>query len=191
MKQQSSLSMPAARLHLLWPALLVIAGFAFSLGFACAMPFAAFAAAAALTLSRRDALPVMLAVWSANQLVGFALLGYPWTASTLAWGVAMGVAVVLATMAGQWSYGRSVDALRVVGFTVTFLVAFAVYELGLFAVAILLLGGSEDFTWDILTRIFAINAAACAGLLVLHRLGASVGRAARPVATLSVHERTA
>jgi hypothetical protein len=38
--------------RLLWIALLVVASAVFSLGFACAVPLAAFAAVAALTLSR-------------------------------------------------------------------------------------------------------------------------------------------
>ena len=42
--------------------LLMSAGVAFSLGLACATPFAAFAAAAALTLSRREALVLMTSV---------------------------------------------------------------------------------------------------------------------------------
>ncbi len=58
--------------HQLWLALLVAASAAFSFVFACATPFAAFAAAAALTLSRRDALRLTVAVWLANQVLGYA-----------------------------------------------------------------------------------------------------------------------
>jgi hypothetical protein len=56
MRQQHSPSAPVGWRHLFWLTLLVGASVAFSLGLACAIPFAAFAAAAALTLSRRDAL---------------------------------------------------------------------------------------------------------------------------------------
>jgi hypothetical protein len=49
MRQQHSPSASAGWRHLFWLALLVGASIAFSLGFACAIPFAAFAAAAALT----------------------------------------------------------------------------------------------------------------------------------------------
>ena len=79
-------SAPVAQRQLLWLAPLIGASVAFSLGLACATPFAAFAAAAALTLSRRDAYVLILSVWLANQFVGFTVLSYPWTASTLAWG---------------------------------------------------------------------------------------------------------
>jgi hypothetical protein len=158
----------------------------FTLGFACVAPLAAFAAAAALTSSRREALVLILSVWFANQLVGFAVLGYPWTASTVAWGAVLGGAAVLAILAGQWAAARSIDAARIVCFTATFLGAFAAYEVALFVVALSLLGGTEDFTAAILGRIFVINAAAFVGLLVLHRLAVSIGLAADPVIPLRI-----
>ena len=87
--------------HHLWLATLVVATFAFTLVFACAAPFAAFGAAAALTLSRRDALVVTVALWLANQLTGFLVLEYPWTLNSLAWGPAIGIAAVLGTVSAQ------------------------------------------------------------------------------------------
>ena len=105
---------------LVWLGLLISASVAFSLGLACATPFAAFAAAAALTLSRRDALVLVTSVWFANQVVGFTALHYPWTANTFAWGIALGVVAVLATLAGQWAVNRSGNAPRVFSFAVTF-----------------------------------------------------------------------
>ena len=176
---------PRVRRHLLWPSLLVAASLMFSLGLACATPLAAFAAAVALTSSRRDALVLILSVWFANQFVGFTLLGYPWTASAFAWGVALGASAVLAMLAGQWTASRSVGAARVVGFLATGLAAFAAYEAALFVVAVTLLGGTEDFTAAILSWIFVINAAAFVGLLVLHRLAVSVGLVADP--SIPVH----
>ena len=50
-----SLSVPRDWRHPLWLGLLVVASGVFSLGLACAVPLAAFAAAAALSLSRRGA----------------------------------------------------------------------------------------------------------------------------------------
>ena len=187
MQQQSS-STSRARPHWLWVSLLVVASVVFSLGFACATPLAAFAAVAALISSRRDALVPIISVWFANQLIGFAVLGYPWTASTFAWGVALGAAAVLATLAGQWTASRSVDAARIVRFLATGLAAFAAYEATLFIVAVTWLDGTEDFTVAILGRIFVINAAAFVGLLVLHRLAVSVGFAANPPLPLRITE---
>jgi hypothetical protein len=173
MHQQTSVF----RFHALWLALLVAASVAFSLGFACAVPFAAFGALAALTLARRDALLLVGAVWLANQLVGFAVLGYPWTISTVAWGVVFGVVAVLATVAAQSIAGRAGGRGAVVVALAAFVGAFIVYEGGLFAAAGLL-GGTDAFMPAIVTRILEINAAAFVGLLVLNRLASVAGLAA-------------
>jgi hypothetical protein len=177
--------------HPLWLGLLVGASVLFSLGFACAVPLAAFAGAAALSLSRRDALLLILLVWLANQLVGFTLLDYPWTASTFAWGAALGIVAVLATLAGQWMAKRSMNAARAVRFAATFLIAFAVYEAALFAISATLLGGTEIYTLLIQGRIFAINAATFVGLLVLDRFAKSTRLVADPAIPRSVTEAPA
>jgi hypothetical protein len=175
--------------HPLWLGLLVAASVVFSLGLACAVPLAAFAAAAALSLSRRDALRLILLVWLANQLVGFTVLHYPWTASTFTWGVVLGAVAILATLASQWIAGRLVNARGAFTVTTTFLIAFAVYEAALFAVSATLLGGTEIYTAAIQGRIFAINAAAFVGLLVLNHLATSVGLVNRPAVALSMKEQ--
>jgi hypothetical protein len=177
--------------HPLWLALLVAASTVFSLGLACAVPLAAFAAAAALSLSRRDALLLIVLVWLANQVVGFTLLGYPWDASTFAWGAVLGVVAILATLAGWGIAGRLANAGRAFTPAATFLAAFAVYEATLFAVSASMLGGTEIYTLAIQGRIFVINAAAFIGLLALHRLASSVGLVNRSATTLAMTERHA
>ena len=173
--------------HALWLALLVAASVAFSFGFACAVPLAAFGAAAAMTLSRGNALVLIGAVWLANQIVGFAVLGYPWTANTLAWGVALGVVAILATLAAQASAVRLARSGKMAVALAAFAAAFVVYEVALFAIAGTLLGGIEDFTPAIIGRILAINAAAMLGLLVLNRLGAVAGLAPAPAPMIARH----
>ena len=121
--QQQSRSALAIWRHWLWLAVLAGTSVAFTLGLACAVPLAAFAAAAALTLSQRDAVALLLAVWLANQLVGFMVLDYPWTASTFAWGVALGAVAILATLAGQWTVRHSTNVGRTLGHTGAFMVA--------------------------------------------------------------------
>jgi hypothetical protein len=177
--------------HPLWLALLVAASVVFSRGLACAVPLAAFAAAAALSLPRRNALLLIVLVWLANQLVGFTLLGYPRDASTFAWGAVLGGVAILATLASQWIAGRFANARRAFTATATFLIAFAVYEAALFAVSATLLGGAEIYTATIQGRIIAINAAAFVGLVALHRLASSVGLVNRPVTSLTMKEQHA
>ena len=161
--------------HEFWLALLVAASAAFSFVFACATPFAAFGAAAALTLSRRDALRLTVAVWLANQVLGYAVLQYPWTANSFAWGAVLGAAAILTTVAARGVAlrlaGRS-DGVRALA---TLLAAFMVYEGVLFAVAMAWLSGTESFTLLIVGRVFSVNVIALIGLYALHRVGVAVG----------------
>ena len=177
--------------HPLWLAFLVGASVVFSLALASAVPLAAFAAAAALSLPHRDALVLILLVWLANQFVGFTSLDYPWTATTFAWGAALGIVAIIVTLAAHWMARRLVNARYAFTLAATFLVAFAVYEAALFAISATLLGGTEIYTAAIQGRIFAINAAAFVGLLVLNHLATSVGLARKPLIRLRMMEQHA
>lgn len=163
-----------------WLALLVAASVAFTLGFACAVPLAAFAAAAALTLPRRDALLLIGAVWLANQIVGFAVLGYPWEAQSLAWGAPLGIVALLSTLAAQAVAPRLARAGTAAAALASFAAAFAVYEGALFVLS-LVVGATADFTPDIVAWILAMNAGAMIGLALLHRLGEIIGLAPAPL----------
>ncbi|WOJ88477.1 hypothetical protein RZS28_11640 [Methylocapsa polymorpha] len=153
----------------IWIALLVAASIAFTLGFACATPFAAFAAAAALTMTRRNALFLVGLVWLANQGVGFGVLHYPWTADCLAWGFGLGVVALLSTLAAEFGAKHFIAADRTVASTAAFLSAFALHEGLLFMASIIFQSGVEAYAPAIVGRIFAINAVAFLGLLVVSR----------------------
>jgi hypothetical protein len=157
----------------LWIALLVLASIVFSLGFACAVPLAAFAAIAALTLSRRDALLFVGAVWLANQIAGFTILHYQLESSTFAWGAALGAVALASTLSAQWVKGR----VPLGGGIVAFLAAFAVYEGSLVAISFAFGSGVSNFTPSIVRRILAINFAAFAALYLIHRMGVFTGLA--------------
>ena len=162
----------------LWIALLVAASVAFTLGFACATPFAAFAAIAALTMSRRDALLLVCLVWFANQAVGFGVLHYPLTLDCFAWGIDLGIIAVLATLSAE-QITEQFSHLRHLASTMAFLAAFAAYEGLLFLTSIIVQSGVEDYTVAMVARIFAINTVAFIGLLALSRIGISAGLAPR------------
>jgi len=158
--------------HWLWLALLPAASVGFTFGFACAVPFAAFGAIAALTLTRRDALLLTVALWLVNQIIGFTVLQYPWDGMTFTWGAVLGGVAVLSTAAAQAVIrGRG----GVPAWLASFAAAFIVYEGGLYLVSAVALGGTEDFTVEIVARIFAINAAAFVGLLAASLLIAAAG----------------
>jgi hypothetical protein len=157
--------------HHLWLALLIAASLGFTFGFACAVPFAAFGAVAAMTLPRRDALLVAVGLWVVNQIAGFAFLHYPWDAMTLTWGAILGVIAMLSTGAAQAAIGHG----GLVGAALaSFAAAFAVYEGGLYLISATVMGGTDDFAASIVWRILAINAAAFVGLLAAALLVAAV-----------------
>lgn len=181
----------AAMRRSLWIGVLVIASILFSWAFACAAPFAAFAAAASLTMARRDGLALIAAVWVANQAVGFALLGYPADATTLAWGAVLGVAALAAMLVAQLCAARLAELPGLARAAATLIGAYMIYEVVLVAVTPVL-GGIESFAPAIVAQVFALNAFAFVGLFALTQLGALAGvaphwRLARPASTTRSH----
>jgi len=175
----------------LWLVLLVCASVAFTLSFACATPFAAFSTAAALTLNRRDAMLLTGAVWLANQFVGFIVLRYPWTLM-LVW-----LGCRYRCGSNPRDFGRSMDYLCVRESHLdwrtfaAFAAAFAVFEGVLFVIALVVLGGTEDFAPPIVGWIFAVNASALIGLFVLNWLAMIIGLIPRLPARPLITERHA
>jgi hypothetical protein len=180
MPQNFETAAPGLPRHVLWLTILVGASVAFTFGFACAVPFAAFGAATALTLNTRDALMLTIALWLANQIVGLAFLHYPWNASTLTWGAVLGVVALLSTAAARFAAIRLSHLSRRFVPLLSFVAAFVVYEGSLFIVSAAWLGGTEDFTGSIVLYIAELNTAAFVGLLVLERLGRMLGLASPP-----------
>jgi hypothetical protein len=153
-----------------WIAIVVSASTVLSYGLACAVPFAALAAVAALTLTRRDALLLVAPAWLANQAVGFGLLSYPWDFETFEWGLALLAVSAFATLGAGLCASRFGAVPRIAGAIFVFLAAFAIYEGLLLIVSVVAGSGTGAFEPATVARIFAINAAACAALLVASRL---------------------
>ncbi len=160
--------------HHLWLAILVVATLVFTGVFACAAPFAALGAVAALTLSRRDALLVTAEVWLINQLTGFLVLGYPWTANSAAWGVTIAAAAILGTLAAGWTAERVAVMPNAAKAVVALTAAFAIYEV-VIAVGAAGLGGTQNLAPAIVAQVLGINAGALVVLSGLVWLGGAVG----------------
>jgi hypothetical protein len=156
----SSLSSPAIGIGAL-----AVASILFTLGFACAVPLAAFAAIAAVSFRRRDALLAIGAVWLANQVWGFAFMHYPLDAETFAWGGALGVIAALSCEAAGLAHRRLTAAM---GLLTAFLSAFVVYEGALILIDLTLASG--DFAPAVVARILLVNACAFGGLLAVKAL---------------------
>jgi hypothetical protein len=160
---------PTASRTALTIATLATFGALFSFGFACAIPFAAFAAIAAMGFERRTALVATGAVWFANQTIGFVFLHYPTDAETLAWGGALGVIALIACEAAGLVTRRVAGA---VGAATAFFAAFFVYEGALLMIdAGLGRVGHMDVAGVL--RIFFINACAFGAMLALKTIAAS------------------
>jgi hypothetical protein len=158
-----------------WIGLLGGASIGFSLVFACATPFVALVTLAALTMTRRDALIVAGAVWLANQAVGYGILDYPRTFDSYAWGVAIGLAALLALLAAR-AIGEQFERRGPIVTTgICFLSAFAVYELALYAASFWLSSSDAAFSWATVGYFLQVNALGFAGLIVLKLVAASVG----------------
>jgi hypothetical protein len=157
-----------------WLVLLVAISAAITVVFACVTPFAAFAVIAAATLSRRDAVVLAVALWLTNQAVGFGLLHYPWTASTLVWGVALGAGSVIGALAALETF-RRLGSLRPLARSVcAFAAAFVFYQLTLVAAAGTWLGGMDMFAPGIVAQVLLINAVTLAGLVALRQVVSGV-----------------
>lgn len=164
-----------------WVLLLVAAGFFSSVTFECVTPFAAFAALAVATMPLPGALATTAAIWLANQAFGFLALGYPPDGSTFAWGGAIGIAALFATLAAAAIIEIRHGALwlRVLG---GFGSAFVAYEATLL-LATTLLGGAQNFTLAIIAKLALSDASWLIGVAILRhgllRLG-TIGRQGRP-----------
>ncbi len=152
-----------------WLGLLVAISAAITVVFTCVTPFAAFAVIAAVTVSRRDAVMLAAALWLTNQVVGFGLLHYPWTASTFAWGGALGLAAVIGTLAALGAFRRLGSLRPLARSAAAFLAAFVLYQVTLFTAAAAWLGGTDMFAPGIVSQMLLINAVTLAGLVALRQ----------------------
>ena len=159
----------------LWLGLLVAASALLTASFTCVTPFAAFAVIGALSLTRWKAAGFVAAVWLGNQAVGFGLLNYPWTAGSVGWGLAIGAAAVLATVAAHAMLARARALASPLRALAAFALAFGVYQLALYAAALSLLGGTGAFAPRIVGQVLLINAIAVVGLYGLDQAVRAAG----------------
>ena len=160
-----------------WILVLSAMSIVFSLGLACATPFAGLAAIAALTLSRRDAFIAAGLVWLANQVVGFGLLGYPTDPTTLGWGVALGISALAAVAAAQL-VDRTVAAHAFpVRATLVLAAALTAQQLVVYAAYWPLSSHPTTLSFSALWYIGWTNALAFIGLATLMWIGAKVLKA--------------
>lgn len=154
----------------LWAILLISGSVLLSAKFSCATPFAALATLAALDMKRADGLLLVLAVWAANQLVGYGFLGYPHELQSYGWGLAVGAAAVAAYVVARIAAGGVSRFGLVAAMVAALSAAFVAYELVLLAATLILPSSDDAFAWPVVGQIAQVNAIAFVALMLLHRL---------------------
>lgn len=150
----------------LWAFILAIVAVAGSLAAACMMPFVAIAVIAAATVGRGAAVMAVVGAWGANQILGFGLLGYPWTPYAAAFGLALGMGSLAALFVAR-GLGLGRETVKLGRVAAAFGLGFIVYEALLFALA-LTIGGTETFAPHIILQIAVNDGLWLAGLLGLY-----------------------
>ena len=166
---------PSFMASFIWTLILTLAVIGATFALSCVTPFAALAVALAGTIGLRASLRVMIVVWFANQVIGFGFFHFPRTPNTFLWGVAIGGAAIVATIAASvvMKYGSSWATPLRLG--VALLLSFAVYEMTLLGAAVLL-GGFETFRLAIVAQLAFTNAVSLVGIVVLNEVSAAVCR---------------
>ena len=147
-----------------------------SLALSCIMPFAAIAALAAGALPLRRALALVALVWALNQAIGFGWLGFPRDASTMLWGVGIGVSALLVTTAISLLLAQLAARAFWQRAGAAFVAAFVLDQLALLAVAGLV-DGRCVVDPQVIATVGLNNAAWFVGLLALEALARPVLRA--------------
>ena len=157
-----------------WTMILALAviGATFAL---CLTPFAALAVALTASIGLRASLRVMLAVWLANQVIGFGFFSFPLTVNTVLSGVAIGGAAVLTTIVVSVVIKYMSDRAAPLRLCVALLVSFVAYETMLLPAGIFF-GDLETFRPAIVAQLGLINAISLAGMVVLNEVVAALCR---------------
>ncbi len=159
----------------LWIMLLTAASTATTLLLACATPFPALAALAAVHMRPRDGVALMLAAWAASQVIGFGILGYPHDPATLGWIPGLATAAV-GSVLGAYAALRSLSDRPVpVRLAIGYLAAFVTFKAVVLVWALLLGGAASTIDPAILSRQFLRNGAILIGLYAVYRALVALG----------------
>ncbi|WP_374471441.1 hypothetical protein [Phenylobacterium sp.] len=167
-----------ARDGALWSAGLLVTVVGGCLALACLEPLVAVAVLAAGALPIGRALLVTAAVWLAGQAVGFGLHDYPVDRMTIGWGIGLGVAAMVSTVAAAAALAHLRGRPAWFRAGIAFVAAFVVDQLALLGVQ-QVVQGSCEIVPGVITQVGLINAAWLAALLALDQAAvhASGGRA--------------
>ncbi len=166
---------PSFMASTIWLLILALAAVGATVALSCVTPFAALAVALAGTVGLRTSMCVMIAVWLANQIIGFGLFHFPRTPDAFLIGIAIGAAAVLGTIAAWFILNRMQFRSVLLRLGLALLVSFGVYELALLA-PVAFLGDLETFRPAIVAELGLVNAVSFVGMIALNEVVAAVCR---------------
>lgn len=153
----------------LWIVLLTAASTVTTLALACATPFPALAALAAVHMRRKDGILLMLVAWLASQIVGFGILGYPHDIGTLGWGTTLAVAAIGSALAAHAALAGLSARPRAVRLMIAYVAAFAAFKAVVFLGSLGLGGTATVLAPALMAEQFVRNGAVLIGLLALYQ----------------------
>lgn len=153
---------------LAWPLSLALSTVVGSLLLACVFPFASFAALAALTMTPRRGIALVIAAWALNQATGFFLMSFPWDAQAVGHGIAILAATLAATIVARLVADnlRGAMALRAGAALASALVVHQVLLRAYASIG----GGSENFSSEIISGVALNDALWFTGLMLLRAI---------------------
>lgn len=172
---------PEEAVSVLWISVMAAASIASTLVFACAMPFEALAAFAALHFGRRDGVLLTALCWAANQAIGFGLLHYPVEFTSLAWSPGLLLAAIASLFAARRAAARLGHARVLVRAPATLAAGFLAFKAVVLVLA-LALGGVETTLSPYYSGVQIVRDGAF--LLAFLTLHAAMRRLGAPSATV-------
>lgn len=163
------------RASALWITLLTAASTATALVLACATPFPALAAIAAVHLRTRAGFVLLVAAWVIDQVIGFGFRGYPQDAATLLTGCAIGTAAVASVAVARLAVGGMAGRSDIVRLTVAYVAGFVAFKAAIALWTPVMGHADAALSVEIMLRQFARNGAILVGLVVLYRGLTAVG----------------
>jgi hypothetical protein len=158
-----------------WIVLLAAASALTTLALACITPLAAFGTLAAVYMKRTEAIVLMSVVWLTSQVMGFGFLHYPHTISSVAWGAGLLLAALSALM-GAADVARRLPRVPA-GLRILCCLgaALLLFEVAIFLEGLVLGISAAAFAPHVLFKLIWTNAVTLVALVVLHRVGMSIG----------------
>ena len=167
------IAQPSFRANFIWLLTLTVAVVGATVALSCVTPFAALAVALAGTVGLHASLRVMMAVWLANQVIGFGLFNFPRTPDTILMGIAIGGAAAAGTLVAWLVLNRTLSRSVLLRLSVALLASFATYELTLLG-AVVFLGDLETFRPAILAELGFVNVVSLTGMIALNEILAAL-----------------